>query len=490
MGKTNTRTEGVQGPPDRVQQKAAQEEQLKKMLRLFFWFVILALSIAMSVGGYGSIKKVALVGLIVFAMGMWTVARAFPGSYVSPVAIFFVIFSLFHFGLIPFWLFDLPIELPLTSDIEWYEGDRGVTALRYVIMGGVAYIFGALLVSYKEDYKSLRAARNEFTPPRYTPEENRLAEQISRLGAAIVLGGLAWWLYLVNKAGGLGLILTAYQDFLAATEKVNLGYAYLALSVGVGLVLITPLTLGRGLVVAVFIIYGASVFFLGLRGEVLYPTAVALSVLSFRRASPRLYIVFPTIAVGLAAAGVAKQVRQQGLSKGGLKSAIWDPLAGLAELGQTIRVVTESIRWHEGNLEPYRLGSTYTVSIFRVFEQFGGNRIPANEDFRLFNIEIANRAGPIGGSIVGEAHHNFAIPGIIIVMFLMGVTVGLFSRRALTPFTLAIYIAFAGPMIVHVRNSFVPVIPGFLMIMALLVIVKQYNVFTRPKHPRPSAIAA
>jgi len=282
--------------------------------------------------------------------------------------------------------------------------------------------------------------------------------------------------------------LTSYQEFLAATEKVDLSYAYLALSVGLGLVLITPLTLGRGLVVAIFLIYGASVFFLGLRGEVLYPSAVAISVLSFRRASPRLRIVLPALALGLAATGVAKQVRQEGLGRGGLKSAIWDPLTGLSELGQTIRVVTETIRWHEGNLEPYTWGSTYTVSIVRMFERFGGNRVPASEDFRLFNSEIAHRVGPIGGSIVGEAHHNFALPGIIIVMLLMGVIVGLFSRRALKPFPLAIYVAFAGPMIVHVRNSFVPVIPGFLMVIALLLVVKQFNVLTKPKYPRPSTM--
>jgi len=208
----NTHAEGVPEVLDSDQRKTAQEAQLKKLLRLFVWFVILVLSVGISVGGYGSVKKVALVGLVVFSLGLWTVARAFPGSYISPVSIFFVIFSLFHLGLIPFWLFDLPIELPLTDDIEWYDGDRGVTALRYVIMGGAAYVFGALMVSYKEDYKSLRAARDEFTPPHYSPEENRLAEQISRLGAATVLGALAWWVYLVNKAAGLSLILTSYQE--------------------------------------------------------------------------------------------------------------------------------------------------------------------------------------------------------------------------------------------------------------------------------------
>lgn len=437
----------------------------------------------MSVGGLFGIKKTAAFGLVVFLLGLWTVARAFPGSYISPVSIFFIIFSLFHLGLVPFWLFDLPIELPLSNDLEWYDGERGVTALRYVIIGGAAYVFGALLVSHKFDYKSLSAARRDFRPPTYTPEENRIARQISRIGGAMVLGALVWWVYLVNKAGGLALILTSYQEFLEATDKVDLSYAYLALSVGLGLLLITPLTLGRGVIVAVFLIYGGTVFFLGLRGEVLYPAAVALSVLSYRKAPPRLRIVLPSLALGLAAAGVAKQVRQEGIGQGGLKSAMWDPLAGLSELGQTIRVVTETIRWHEGNYEPYMLGSTYTVSVVRVFENLGGTRPEASEDFRLFNIEIANRVGPIGGSIIGEAHHNFALIGVVLVMLLMGVVVGLFSRQALKPFPLAIYVAFAGPMIVHVRNSFVPVIPGFLMVAAALIVVKQFHVLTRPRSP-------
>ncbi|GAA2043558.1 hypothetical protein GCM10009720_25530 [Yaniella flava] len=183
-------------------------------------------------------------------------------------------------------------------------------------------------------------------------------------------------------------------------------------------------------------------------------------------------VLFGLVAL-LALIATAKQIRATGLSASGLNTVDGSPVAALTELGSTLRVVATVVQWHEAG-DPFRLGDTYTVSIARAAEQvtLGAQRLPVYEDMRLFNVEILNRAGGIGGSVIGEAYHNLAEVGVVVIMAIIAIIMVAFSRGYGTASRMAIYIVVAVPLFNHIRNSFVPVVPAivFGLIFVLVVI--------------------
>src|SRR5699024_3301914 len=114
--------------------------------------------------------------------------------------------------------------------------------------------------------------------------------------------------------------------------------------------------------------------------------------------------------------------------------------------------------------------ATYLVPIQRIFQRvLWLERIPGDQDYGLMNVEVADRVGQIGGSMLGEAHHNFGAIGIMFVLFIVGFTAALFQTRKATPLSLALTGLVAGPALMHVRNSFAPIVSWVLIAGGLLI---------------------
>ncbi|GGO21873.1 hypothetical protein GCM10010980_23430 [Corynebacterium marinum] len=155
---------------------------------------------------------------------------------------------------------------------------------------------------------------------------------------------------------------------------------------------------------------------------------------------------------------LVRQLRKTGLGEFDFTGAILSPISAVEEMGFSLRVLHTTISWHEIRNEPFYGGVTYMAPFLRFVEGIlGFNRLEGQPDYRLMNIEIGERVGQIGGSIIGEAHHNFGFLGIMCVLLAVGVLIGFLTLKARTALVLALLGVITVLFLMHVRNSFAPI---------------------------------
>lgn len=434
------------------------------------WSGLLAIALWQYLGGVGSARGLAIGAVAVCGLGLFTISKLAPGGFWSPAGMFFLVVSLFHLGLAPYWILDILPPLGRASDAVWFLGEFGEIALRIVTLGLAAFMLGFVVVSLLRNPDLSGSGASAFDATSST--------LLARCGSAMLMLGIGSWFAIVLSSGGVGLLLSPYQTFLEATAATPIPYVYSVIGVGLGL---SAISMSDGFVkvgICVCLGFGVLAFLLGLRGEVLFPAAVAASVLSFQRRLPGPLATVGIATAGLLAVSIARQVRQFGVGGDGFETVSWDPMAGLAELGLTLRVVAAVAGWHYGRGEEYASGETYSVFFARAFEGLFGSAPPAQGDQRLFNIAIGTREGQIGGSVIGEALHNGGPLGVLLVMFTLGALFGYFSCARPSVTSLAVYVAIGVPLFNHVRNSFVPVVPavaGALLIITLCFVFIRFT---------------
>lgn len=395
--------------------------------------------------------------IVLFAC--FTVIRTAPRGMWSPSSVFMIVVALFHAGLIIPWAMGQRPSASIRDPLDlWMFRDSTVAAIWLTELACIGYVFGTRLAA-------LRPARTD----RAGPSDRELDGIITVAGVVFLLVALAGWFLISIGAGGFGLIFGSYEAFLKATEATPIANIYLLADFGVVLLAASPWSRGHTVSLVCFGLWSLIAFPLGLRGEVLFPSLTALSVYAYRRIPlrPRRAVV---IAIGLLAAiAVIRNVRAVGLSNVGEASLSFNPLDGVAEMGASLRPVSEVVFWHEMG-DDFDDGATYWAPIDRMLYYVvpGWTRPPADEDRRMMTNLIMERAGPIGFSVVAEAYRNFAAPGVFLVLALIGFLLGRLSGwpddrvyQCLAGFVL---IALLG----HVRNSFVPV-PAQLAIGAALL---------------------
>ncbi|MFK5647476.1 O-antigen polysaccharide polymerase Wzy [Ornithinimicrobium sp. LYQ121] len=273
----------------------------------------------------------------------------------------------------------------------------------------------------------------------------------------------------VTAAGGASVLWGTYGEFLNSTQGLGLGTQYTLMAIGLSLTLNGSAGAFRRASLALFALWALIALSLGLRGEVLFAGAVGLATLARHVRLPRGPKLLALYAGALAVVALIKQYRSVGATG---VDALRDmnPFDALTELGSTLRVLATVVVWQH-NGEPPRNGETYFVALSRLKEGLlaPGLRPPAQADYRLFNVEIGDRAGQIGGSIAAEAYHNFGLGGVVIVMLLCGMLMGQLDAFGVNRARIALAAVIAAPLFVHIRNSFVPVIPAIALGVALLI---------------------
>jgi len=411
--------------------------------------------------------SVALEIVIILVICVGSLALNSPTGVWAPAPIFLIVLGVFHLGLAPYWVLGIDPNLPRSADYIWFSGPLGVKSLLLCGLAIVAYTLGVAV-------STLHANRPQSLSKFVDVEiETSRTSWFANLGAVILTAGLVVWAFIAYSAGGLGIFVGPYQEFLALTKGSLLPKTYMVLGFGLVLTVMAPIKGLRAFAVGAFLVFAFFAFFLGLRGEILFPLAAAVSVVSLRRRLPPAWVVLIGGVAVLALVNAAKVIRQSGfagLSGDGFSAS---PFVAIGELGQSIRVVATTLSWHEVLDEPFRYGATYTVTIARALEAlFAPNlRLPASQDFRLMNSEVADRAGAIGGSAVAESYHNFGPIGVIVVFVLLGLVLGAFSKTYLSAWTIALYAAISVPLLNHVRNSFVPVVPAILAGAAAVAVI-------------------
>jgi hypothetical protein len=426
---------------------------------LFLVFEVVALAL--------SPFELALQICLIAVGGVMTLSASFARGFWSPACLFILVVVLFHAGLAPFLLFGIDPEFTRPDDYQWFYGHVGSRSLSLVAMFISVFVLTATLSALMPRTSRLQSS--------VVLEEQQKSQRLvfAHFGAASLVAGIVYWVVIAYSVGGTSIFFGSYVGFLLATSGTSLSISYMMIGLGLGLAVLGREWCLVRLSLYVFFVFGFFAFFLGLRGEVLFPLAVAASVLALRMRMPRGFIVVSALILVLSLINGAKNIRSSGLAGGPVDPSAFTPLGALAELGSSLRVVAHTVIWHEQQGSPFRGGDTYSVSLARLFESlfspFGSPQ--ASSDFRIMNSEIMERSGAIGGSVVAEAFHNFGVAGVFVAAALAGLVFGLFSLQQFSVNSAVLYVCVAVPLFNHIRNSFVPVLPFILVSGCVLMIV-------------------
>ncbi|MHC6222070.1 O-antigen polymerase [Arthrobacter sp. MMS24-S77] len=392
----------------------------------------------------GTIADMAVALVVAWAgalLATWRKRRGITGA----LTIYLIVFGLFHAGLvISLWLLG-PSVLLGQGDNTWVYSSNMLPAVSAVCLAFTALVLGA----------GLWEIGHSSRPVRF-PTRNR-EPNIGFAGAvALVIGaGLVTFVFATN--GGLSLIGSGYGKVLESVgDSGSLGYGVALLGLGAGFMVCAG---GRYRRIGWWAIVGFAVIALpiGLRGAVLFPVLVMI-VCEGRQRPIRSWVFVAVTAFGLMAISVLRQTRQAGLA--GLLNGAWtsaSPIDGMAEMGYTLYPVVVVQEWL-GRGIGYQHGQTLVAPLLRQFESlFLGGTIPATSDSRLFNVEVLQLVGPIGGSPVAEAMRNGGPVFLVVMMTLMGFIISLLDGMPSRPLGGALTVVILLPLMIQVRNSFAPV---------------------------------
>lgn len=399
-------------------------------------------------------------GIAVTFFSAWGLCLALllcGGNVYRPSTCYLVLFGFFHGGL----LLSIALRGPeafTAYDVSWIYDGYTPEATHLAILGMAAFTVAAELAG--------RGARHEQASDPEPAERTRLAV----VGLGCLLAGMVIFTVAVAGAGGLELMSGGYLTFIQANESNStLGYGMLLVAVGA---MLSVLAGGRARLVAwaTFGTYSVVAFLIGSRGAVLF-ALVALLMVEVRqgRRIRTLWTIAGALGV-LVLIGLVRQTRLVGFGQPA-GTSVGSPLDALAEMGYSLRPTAVVLDWHSAG-EPLRDGATLVAVPLRFLESLTGRHggSPAYDD-RLFNVEIGQRVGPMGGSPIAEGYHNFGTLGVVLLMLAIGLVIGRLERLPRTPRGIALTGVVLLPLLMQVRNSFAPVPVQLVLGLLLLWLV-------------------
>ena len=390
---------------------------------------------------------------------------SFPGAYIG-------VFIVFHFGLAFAYAVghDIVAAYQEYRHFDWFFSHETKTALVLSSQATMAFAVGVCLSSVLRDFRKKHKKTDVKHESLSTSNTNH---DYNMLGFLLTAVSVFTWFLIIVKYDGLVTIVSPYSEFLDTTKELPLKFTYFGIGLGLTLVSVGQGTVLRKWCFSIFGIWALISFPLGLRGEVLFPLVGAVVVASLKAPVIKLRWLAVFILVILSVISVAKVVRQSGLS-GELTTisiSSTNPLNALAELGGSLRPVTETVRWITQGESPI-YGTSYWAPFERGFQRIVPlwDRIPSREDHRLLNMLVQYRVSPIGYSPVAEAYYNFKQLGPIIFFGLLGMMLGWIDQykgSIANQLTGAVIIV---PLLINIRNAFTQV-PGQLVSGAAIVII-------------------
>ncbi|WP_265562407.1 O-antigen polymerase [Sphingomicrobium arenosum] len=302
-------------------------------------------------------------------------------------------------------------------------------------------------------------------------------EQDSLRGDVLLLPMLACILWFYAALFALGI--SNYNDYNEVVRTSDAGFVARSFSF-LMIVLPTIIVLGAarirwvGLYFTLLAIWCVPAFFLGLRGEVLFPLAMTMPVLLWRFGwKVRIIPSIVGAVVLLWMINLAMMVRGTGDLSSADESA--SALEAVAEMAGSLRPVYETLRWVEyGIMEPQG-GATYWAPLERTLALVLPfiDRLPGHLDMRLMNVAIQEYAGNYGFSIAAEAFINFGHVGVVAMALVFGVVL-IFAARHLgsgfilsRPLAVILSLAAANALFYHIRQSFVGAYGTFILTLIL-----------------------
>ena len=413
------------------------------------------------------IPGLALGFTVVWALCLWLLSR--DGLY-RPSTAYVVLFGLFHGGL----LISSALRGPdafTAYETDWLYQGYTAEAVRLAVLGMVAF---TLVSSSVGD----RGAAG----PAVSPVVTRPA--LTVVGLTVEAAGLGVFGMSVLGAGSPVVFSGGYTTYLQAHESDGLlGYGTLLIGVGAILAVVAG---GRARIVAWsgFAVYAVVAFGIGTRGAVLFPLLALLAVEARRGRRVRPLWTLLGVPVVLTLIGLVRTSRLGDTSAPA--SSLWSaPLDAVAEMGYSLRPAVVVLDWHSFG-EAFRYGATLFAVPLRFVEGISGwhGGAPVH-DTRLFNVEVLDRVGPIGGSPVAEGYHNFGIVGVLLLLGAIGLVIGLLERRPRTPFGDATLGVVLLPLLIQTRNSFAPVPVQIGLALVILAVARLVSRWTADRGAPP-----
>jgi hypothetical protein len=417
-------------------------------------------------------ERPLFVGISVFAfLGLAFATRLSDAGPWSAPAMYLTVFAVFHFGLV----FVLALALPLPEDVAFGMSHYwpAAEAVRHAAVSSASGFAGCLAGAVAGGSLRLRA-RRELDTRELGWEHER---SIARVGVVVCVGSILAWFLKVVLSGGAHIVTGSYLAFLEATREENLSVLYFTVGLGLVFVCAVDAKQYRRTAFTAFAAFAVVALPLGLRGEVLFPlcTAAVLRARGRRLVSaPKAAALAVTV---LCVTGLIRETRKQGVAAIPGSLAEMSPHAALAELGGTLRPVAEVVSWGLAG-EDFLYGASFWAPFDRALYYVlpGWTRVDAQDDERLLNVVIQKRVSTIGFSPVAEGFRNFGDVGVVLVMTLLGFTLGSLQRGIRTARGRIVMGIVLLPLLVFVRNNFTPVpfqlCAGFALFAAALVMAR------------------
>lgn len=413
--------------------------------------------VASSVSGSRDIREAGLRCSVVALACLTASSFGTSAGLSSAASLYVALFSLFHFSLFGVVAFLGPERLGVEYQylLGWLGGAVAFYAAGLAAMGLVGFTTAALVVL---------SVGNTNHGPSFRAEnwDQTLLERLGARGLALQFLGLGLWAWQLIVSGGFSALSLTYGQFLSSATGLASWGSWM---VGLGFAL-SPFGKVRVQRVAIvsFTIFALILFPLGLRGTVLFPLAAWLASRSAaNRKTPTLLVAAGGAALMVVSAGV-RAVRDGNAAVAKPTGVVGSLIDAFSELGGSIFPTVLTIRWREAGL-PADHFTSFAIVLIRQWELLVvGHRLPGDQDMRIFNVEITNRAGPYGGSPIAEGYHALGLPGVLITMVILGSVVGLSMRRQeVSVAWLGYSAAIMLPLFVNVRNSFAQVPPQIAM---------------------------
>ena len=434
--------------------------------------LILGLTLTAGVAGLSaansfSLRTTAVMAIVVCTVCLYVVAKTSRRALWSFPAISLIVLIVFHLGALPEFLYADASSLEYVE--RFIHNPESAVAVWISLTSIIAYSLGCV-------FASLRNARQDSE----SPTSEVLCSKIADVGGLITVVSVLGWLLFAWRAGlGFG---STYPEYLQAARGSPLQLTYLAMGLGISLAAVDfhrSLSRAGAVAFAIFILFA---FPIGLRGEVLFPCAVVAAVVATRRPMPGVKVMLPVVLILLSTIAVVSQTRA-----GDREDVRFSPMAGLGEMGGSLQVVAGATSWHMTGSEPFAGGRSYSAPIADAVDRYllREHVVPESQNPDYMSTQVAERIGNVGGSVIGEAYHNFSEWGALLILFGCGYGLGALNRLAtrnvmwLATASVATYI-----FQLLVRNSFAPVPTVVILATGALAGAKLLHALETPPQPR------
>ncbi|WP_339772376.1 O-antigen polysaccharide polymerase Wzy [uncultured Paraglaciecola sp.] len=408
--------------------------------------------------GITAIHWVALSAILYFSLpkGMWSICF-----------IFMTVLGVFHIGLVfANALNGITDEDTLYQISRWFYNAETDNAIHIVNLAMIGFALGAILFS-----RQSQMALDHQT------QQAGYQKRLFHIGGLALTFFISLFFLLTIITGAINSY-GAYLEVMSNSPLYSFIFSYLYFFIGISLVLLcVAYQPGYGYwYFGLFALWALIAFKVGLRGEVMFPSAVAACMLGRKGAPIKGYILVVAVIGFLVLTGIVKNARVSGDYSGDVGV---NPLNAVAEMGSSLRAVQETVKWRKHENFELLMGGSYWAPFERQFALFIPQleRIHVDDDGRLLNIVVQKKAGPIGFSAIAEAYINFGEKGVILVFLGVAMLMAKLDSSASTVRN-DIYIGVGLlPMFVTVRNSFihVPVQMILGMFIATLVMYLAYK---------------